>query len=140
MQPLQGLHAGLAAAVTLSLALAGAPALAADCSGLAGQYLFDIHNPALTAAIKMQAGNARRRFDNRYEVQVPFESTGNGYVHAAACMAHSCSIEEAFLGIQESTCKVFIALLEDGKFTLVSPKSGWPHALDQARKDWMANR
>ena len=68
------------------------------------------------------------------------KSTGDGYVYAAACMAHTCTVDEAFLGIEESTCKVYIALLEDGKYTLVSPKTGWPSPLERVRQTWMTNR
>ncbi len=131
---------GLSAALALALALAGTPASAADCHGLTGQYLFDVKNAALTASLKSLLGKAFKRFDQRYQVQVPFESTGDGYVYAAACMPHNCTVDEGFLGIEESSCKVFVGLLENEKFTLVRPDSAWPASLEQARKKWMTDR
>jgi hypothetical protein len=68
---------------------------------------------------------------------VPFEATGDGYVYAPACMAHSCTVDEAFLGIDEATCDVFVGLLENGEYTLVVPAS-WPASLDEARRAWMS--
>ena len=128
---------GVVAVLAGLLAAAPVPAFAAECPGLAGQYFFDVNNPGLDDALNERLGNARRRFVNRYEVQTPFESTGDGYVYASACMAHSCTIEEAFLGIEESTCQVYVALLEDSKYTLVLPRSPWPASLEKARRDWM---
>lgn len=125
----------IALAGTISAAFADRAA--ADCRGLAGQYLFDVKNAALSGALKTALAKSFKRFDDRYQVQVPFEQTGDGYVYAPACMAHSCSVEEAFLGIEESSCKIFAALLEDGKYTLVIPDSDWPASLEKARQDWM---
>ncbi len=120
-----------------ALSLAPQAALAANCRHLAGKYFSDVHNRTLTAAIKSRLGGAYKRFDDRYQVQVPFEATGDGYVYAPACMAHNCTVDEAFLGIKESTCKVFVALLENGHYTMVAPPSGWPASLDQQRHHWM---
>lgn len=130
--------AGRAAAVTLLAALASVPAQAADCDRLAGQYFFDVQNPKLAAALKASLGEAYQRFDERYQVQVPFEVAGDGYVYAAACMPHACTVEEAFLGVETATCKVFVALLEDSSYTLTTPENGWPEPLEAQRQAWMS--
>jgi hypothetical protein len=117
--------------------LSAGSAAHADCGGLAGQYFFDIDNPALTEALAARLGDAVARFDERYQVQVPFEATGDGYVYAPACKAHDCGSNEAFLGVDEATCDVFAALLEDAQYTLVLPDSPWPQSLYDARRAWM---
>ncbi len=129
---------GATAALLLSTVFAQGSAIAAECTGLTGQYFFDVENAALTASLKSLLGKNFKRFDDRYQVQVPFESTGDGYVHAAACMPHSCTSDEAFLGIEESSCDVFVGLLEDQHYTLVVPDSAWPASLEEARQAWMS--
>ena len=126
-----------AAGAALALALASTPAFAANCHGLKDKYFFDVHNKTLAKSLKSRLGKAFRRFDDRYQTQIPFASAGDGYVFAPACMAHSCTVEEAFLGIDEETCAVFVSLLEDGKHTDSFPASGWPPALESARQDWI---
>jgi hypothetical protein len=131
------LRFALRCAVALLAGLSAGSASFAECQNLAGQYLFDVGNPALTEALKARLGDAIERFELRYQVQVPFEATGDGYVYAPACMAHSCTIDEAFLGVEEATCDVFVALLENEQYTLVLPDSPWPTSVYDARRDWM---
>jgi hypothetical protein len=130
-------RAGLGCAAVLAALLAAGPVLAEGCGGLAGEYLFDVTNAELSTALKQRLGDVFTRFDDRYQTQVPFEPTDDGYVYAAACMAHSCTVDEAFLGIDEATCDVFVGLLENGEYTLVVPAS-WPPSLDDARRAWMS--
>jgi hypothetical protein len=131
------LRAAPQCAVALVAGLSAGSASSAECRGLAGQYLFDIDNPTLTEALEARLGGAVARFDERYQVQVPFEATGDGYVYAPACKAHDCGSNEAFLGVDEATCDVFVALLEDEQYTLVLPDSPWPQSLYEARHAWM---
>jgi len=129
-------RAALGCALALVTGLAAAPASSAECWNLAGKYLFDVEDGPLKATIEKQLGGVYKRFDERYQTQVPFETTGDGYVYASGCMAHNCSVDEAFLGVEEKSCRVFVALLENEKFTLLIP-GVWPAALDKARRDWV---
>jgi hypothetical protein len=129
------------AAQLLATALIGGlpvcPAVGAECRDLTGEYLFKHYDDLLKPELQAQLGNVFQRWEDRYHVQVPFKSTGDGHVFAAGCKAHNCTIDEAFLGIDEATCKVFVALLENEDYTLVMP-AVWPASLDQARQDWMS--
>jgi hypothetical protein len=135
---MKGHRIALVLTAALACTSAAAPAAAADCTGLTGEYLYDHYDNLLKPELQAQLGDVFQRWEDRYDVQVPFESTGDGYVYAAGCKAHSCTIDEAFLGIEEATCTAFVALLENEQYTLVLPDAQWPASLYDARQAWIS--
>lgn len=120
------------------LSIGAVSAAAADCQDLAGQYIFDVSNKALTANLKKRLGKSYSAFDGRMQTVVPFEGAG-GYLVSTGCMAHNCTIEEAFLGVEPQTCAVYVGLLREGRPISYFPKlSSWPAPLKTQAASWSA--
>src|SRR5262249_34555053 len=103
-------------AVAASVSRPGVSARAAtDYSQYVGKYPSEMFKkePGLKTRLRTLLGTSYKAFFDRLQTEVPIEKDGDAIV-ARGCMAHSCTVEEAILVIQNET--PYVALRMNGKF------------------------
>lgn len=106
---------------------------ATDYSKYVGKYPSEMFakEPALKTKLRTLLGTSYKAFFDRMQTEMPIEKDGDAVV-ARGCMAHSCTIEEAILVIQNQT--PYVALKMNSKFSKTFPadRSKLPEALKRA--------
>jgi len=104
-----------------------------DYSQYVGKYPSELFKkePALKTKLRTLLGANYKAFFDRMQTEMPIERDGEAIV-ARGCMAHSCTVEEAILVIQNET--PYVALRMNGKFskTFAADRSKLPAALKRA--------
>lgn len=106
-----------------------------DLEKYAGKYPSELFRrvPAIKTRLRQLLGANYKAFNDRLQVEVPFEKDGDVLI-TRGCMAHSCTIEEALLAIDLNDGKLYVALRFNSKFTKTFPsnRSQLPDALKRA--------